>query len=118
MQFGEQLQFGLLNPDQLQFQSEVMPKPIEFKNNSGKPQTTASTQKKKAPNQKMGFLEGHIQNMMANKKAKKATQIAPKKEAAAEKPSKPLPDFNLDTRPSKYFDANIDPKSKREQERE
>ena len=61
----------------------------------------------------MGFLEGHIQNMMANKKAKKATHIAPKKEAAPVT-SKPLPDFNLDTRPSKYFDANIDPKSKRE----
>jgi hypothetical protein len=30
----------------------------------------------------MGFLEGHIQNMMANKKAKKATQIVSKKEAA------------------------------------
>lgn len=28
-----------------------------------------------------------------------------------------MPQFNLDTRPSKYFDAGIDPKSKREQER-
>ena len=90
-----------------------MPKPIEFKNSNGKSQQSANSQKKKAPNQKMGFLEGHIQNMMANKKAKKATHIAPKKEAAPVT-SKPLPDFNLDTRPSKYFDANIDPKSKRE----
>ena len=65
----------------------------------------------------MGFLEGHIQNMMANKKAKKATQIPSKKEAAPVQ-NKPLPDFNLDTRPSKYFDANIDPKSKREQDRD
>lgn len=63
---------------------------------------------------KMGFLEGHIQNMMANKKAKKATQIPHKKETPPTAQSKPLPDFNLDTRPSKYFDANIDPKSKRE----
>jgi hypothetical protein len=30
----------------------------------------------------MGFLEGHIQNMMANKKVKKANQIVSKKEAA------------------------------------
>lgn len=51
----------------------VMPKPIEFKNTNNRPQTTGVTQKKKAPNQKMGFLEGHIQNMMASKKAKKAT---------------------------------------------
>ena len=60
-----------------------MPKPIEFKNvNNNRPQTTGKVQKKKAPNQKMGFLEGHIQNMMANKKAKKATQIISKKEVA------------------------------------
>lgn len=30
----------------------------------------------------------------------------------------PAGDFNLDTRPMKYFDAGIDPRSMREQERE
>lgn len=34
------------------------------------------------------------------------------------KESKPLPDFNLDTRPMKYFDASLDVKSKKEQERD
>ncbi len=72
----------------------------------------------------MGFLEGHIQAMMAAKKLKKANLVPAtsakkkEKETSSAPANKPAFEFNLDTRPSKYFDANIDPKSKREQERE
>lgn len=109
-----------MQPNQLEFESQKQPAPIEFKNNNNNLNKNAqgggTSGKKKAPNQKMGFLEGHIQAMMAAKKLKKANLVpgsapAKKKEDKLERPST---EFNLDTRPSKYFDANIDPKSKRE----
>ncbi len=60
MAFGEQLSFGFLNPDQLQFESEMQPKSIEFKKSTQSNSKNPNTSKKKAPNKKMGFLEAHI----------------------------------------------------------
>ena len=115
--FGDQLSFGFKQEPQM-FAAE-MPAALEFKGNAKvaapekKPGVKGSG-KKKAPNKKMGFFEGHIQALLEKKKGtpNQGPKSAKKKEAAAQKADKG--DFNLDTRPSKYFDPDIDPKSKRE----
>ena len=57
--------------------------------------------------------------MLEKKKAtSKLSSSAKKKPVINTTSSKPLPDFNLDTRPQKYFDPEIDPKAKRDYERE
>ena len=114
--FGDQLSFGFKQEPQM-FAAE-MPASIEFKGNAKvAPEKKAGAKgsgKKKAPNKKMGFFEGHIQALLEKKKGtpNQGPKSAKKKEAAAQKLDKG--DFNLDTRPSKYFDPDIDPKSKRE----
>jgi hypothetical protein len=116
--FGDQLSFGFKQEPQM-FAAE-MPAALEFKGNAkvAAPEKNPGAKgslKKKAPNKKMGFFEGHIQALLEKKKGtpNQGPKSAKKKEAAgAQKADKG--DFNLDTRPSKYFDPDIDPKSKRE----
>ena len=115
--FGDQLSFGFKQEPQM-FAAE-MPASLEFKGNAKvapekKLSSTKGSGKKKAPNKKMGFFEGHIQALLEKKKdvPNQGPKSAKKKEAAAQKVDKG--DFNLDTRPSKFFDPDIDPKSKRE----
>ena len=114
--FGEQLAFGYKNQGAM-FESE-MPQPIELKGGARPESAKKQTSKKKAPNKKMGYFEGHIQALLDKKKASGGAKAPNKKDkVTAEQKQKPLADFNLDTRPQKYFDPDIDPKSKREYER-
>lgn len=57
--FGEQLDFGFKNQGAM-FDSE-MPMPIELKGGAKpEPVKKSASGKKKAPNKKMGYFEGHI----------------------------------------------------------
>jgi len=103
VRFGEQLAFKTGGVPEL-FESELA-KPIEFKNNFKTPQPSGKKTAKKLP--KVG--KGTLTNLMANKK--KLT-TAPPKQVQKPQTAAPLADFNLDTKPMKYFDAKLDPRFK------
>jgi hypothetical protein len=67
--FGAQLSFGF-QPNPPLFEAE-MPEALEFKGGAKELQVKpgkGSGKKKKAPNKKMGFFEGHIQALLDKKK--------------------------------------------------
>ena len=91
-------------------QNEALPcKVVEIKNNFK--MATGPKQSKKKLTTGTSFLDGHMNALMKNIKEKPSSQ-------KQQKQDKNMPQFNLDTRPAKYFDAEIDPKSKREQEKD
>ncbi len=87
VRFGEQLNFKMKDPEA--FSSELNdPKPIEFKggNKQIKKDTAAKQKKKPQFPTKNGYFEA-LQG--------KSKQLREK----VQQPKKPLPEFNLDTRP-------------------
>ena len=64
-----------------------MPTALEFKGGakeisqvkSGAKMASSSGKKKKAPNKKMGFFEGHIQALLEKKKATGGVKVSDKK---------------------------------------
>jgi hypothetical protein len=94
--FGEQLGFQV--KEALPLPSEMLSfnvaQPIEFRNNFKVPSSSNSAAK--------ALLKGKV-NKGTLKQIKKTTAVPPKA----------LPEFNLDTRPKKYFDPALEAKTKR-----
>ncbi len=91
VQFGEQLSFKVKEPKL--FQSEI-PKPIEFTKKNNVPP--------KKPKKAKGF-ESQVKAIL------KGGKVQNKQRPGTAKPL-PKGDFNLDTRPQKYFDPSLDPR--------
>ena len=103
------------------FESEA-PKPIEFKTNGSEQPKERKNSKKKVGSQKqlkMGsgskFFESQTQQMFKKKVVTTTTTTVKVVNSVQQHKGG---DFNLDTKPMKYFDPNLDIKSKREQERD
>jgi len=99
VRFGEQLGFQVRESESAPFQSELMhiAQPIEFRNNFKAPKVNTSG--KKGP----ALLSGKVK-----KGAIKGKGMGKKPQES----NKAVPEFNLDTKPQKYFDPALDPKSK------
>ncbi len=102
VKFADQLAFKLDEPPI--FQGEE-PNPIEFQNNFKQGQAKGKAKSKKG------------------KKAKKLNNFIPpymkkRPQTAKQKPQPTQQEWNLDTRPQKYFDSRIDPKAQKEYEKE
>jgi hypothetical protein len=100
--FGDQLAFGFQTAGGNNMFEAEMPPALEFKGGAKEVRqvkTGQSGKKKKLPNKKMGFFEGHIQALLDKKKVTGSgnKQPAVKKEPAVKQV--PKGDFNLDTRP-------------------